>query len=97
MLAPPLLCQAKGTFTVEFSSIMTIVWKRLKDKTNEHHAFKCLVLLEFLLQHGNHEMVLSQVQNNLHHIQGVTSFSLKNANGAPRLLSSNPNPNLAPT
>ena len=68
---------------------MTIVWKRLKDKTNEHHAFKCLVLLEFLLQHGNHEMVLSQVQNNLHHIQGVTSFSLKNAVAAqgsnPRL------------
>jgi|TARA_B110000196_G_C20848059_1_gene521503 hypothetical protein len=79
VLAPTALCQAKGTFTVEFSSIMTIVWKRLKDKTNEHHAFKCLVLLEFLLQHGNHEMVLSQVQNNLHHIQGVTSFSLKNA------------------
>ena len=75
---------------------MTIVWKRIKDKTNEHHAFKCLVLLEFLLQHGNHEMVLSQVQNNLHHIQGVTSFSLKNANGAPQLLSSNPNPNLTP-
>ena len=88
MLAPPLLCQAKGTFTVEFSSIMTIVWKRLKDKTNEHHAFKCLVLLEFLLQHGNHEMVLSQVQNNLHHIQGVTSFSLKNA--VPATQGSNP-------
>ena len=73
---------------MEFSSIMTIVWKRIKDKTNEHHAFKCLVLLEFLLQHGNHEMVLSQVQNNLHHIQGVTSFSLKNA--VPATQGSNP-------
>ena len=72
---------AKGTFTVEFSAIMAIVWKRIKDKTNEHHAYKCLVLLEYLLQHGNHEMVLSQVQNNLHHVQAVTSFTLKNANG----------------
>ena len=53
---------AKGTFTVEFSAIMAIVWKRIKDKTNEHHAYKCLVLLEYLLQHGNHEMVLSQVR-----------------------------------
>ena len=26
-------------------------------------------------------MVLSQVQNNLHHVQAVTSFTLRNANG----------------
>ena len=69
---------------------------------------RCLVLLEYLLQHGNHEMVLSQVQNNLHHVQAVTSFTLKNANGidvghdvrekAHRFLCSpNPTPNLPPT
>ena len=40
---------AKGTFTVEFSAIMAIVWKRIKDKTNEHHAYKCLVLLTLTL------------------------------------------------
>ena len=40
---------AKGTFTVEFSAIMAIVWKRIKDKTNEHHANKCLVLLTLTL------------------------------------------------
>ena len=69
---------AKGTFTVEFSSIMSIVWKRIKDKSSEHHPYKCLVLLEFLLREGNSDMVLPQIQNNLHLLQALTSFRLIN-------------------
>ena len=30
---------AKGTFSVEFTSVTDIIWKRLKDK-NENHAYK---------------------------------------------------------
>lgn len=60
---------AKGTFTVDFSSIMSIVWKRIKDKQSEHHPYKCLGLLEFLLREGNAELVQAQINNNLHLIQ----------------------------
>ena len=48
---------AKGTFTVDFSAIMTIIWKRMKDRSSEHHARKCIILLEFLQREGNVEMV----------------------------------------
>ena len=71
---------AKGTFTVDFSAIMAIVWKRLKDKNSEHHPYKCLVLLGYLLREGNAEMVQSQVNNNMHLIQALTSFRLMNEN-----------------
>ena len=57
---------AKGTFTVDFSSIMSIVWKRIKDKNSEHHPFKCLLLLEFLLREGNVDLVQSQINKNIH-------------------------------
>ena len=48
---------AKGTFTVDFSAIMTLIWKRLKDRSNENHPRKCLLLIEFLSREGNSEMV----------------------------------------
>lgn len=60
---------AKGTFTVDFSSIMSIVWKRIRNKNSEHHPYKCLHLIEFLLREGNVELVMQQVNNNLHLIQ----------------------------
>lgn len=69
---------AKGTFTVDFSSIMNIIWKRLKDRSNEHHPRKCLILLDFLLQQGNNEMVHTQVRNNLHLIRALTSWHFYN-------------------
>ena len=31
---------SKGTFTVDFSAIMAIIWKRMKDKTTIHHPLK---------------------------------------------------------
>eukprot|EP00962_Isochrysis_galbana_P050927 scaffold22279_cov123-Isochrysis_galbana.AAC.3 len=31
---------AKGTFTVEFTSIMGIIWKRIREEKNERHPFK---------------------------------------------------------
>ena len=71
---------AKGTFTVDFSAIMTLVWKRLKDRSNEHHPSKCLILLEFLMREGNGEMVATQVQNNLHLIRALTSWHFYNEN-----------------
>ena len=43
---------AKSTFTVDFSAVMAIVWKRIKDRSTEHHPYKCLVLLEYLLREG---------------------------------------------
>ena len=43
---------ARGTFTREFSSIMSIVWRRVKDKSSEHHPYKCLVLIEYLMLRG---------------------------------------------
>ena len=52
---------ARSTFTRDFSGIMAIVWKRLKDKTSTHHPYKCLVLLDFLLREGNHELIMQQV------------------------------------
>ena len=70
---------AKGTFTVDFSNIMSIVWKRVKDKTTEHHPYKCLLLLEYLLREGNADLVAEQVNNNLHLVQALTSFRLLNA------------------
>jgi hypothetical protein len=69
---------AKGTFTVDFSAIMAIVWKRIRDKTSEHHPYKCLVVLEFLMREGNVELVQQQINNNLHLIQALTSFRLIN-------------------
>eukprot|EP00966_Prymnesium_polylepis_P075101 1741958-Prymnesium_polylepis.1 len=51
---------AKGTFTVDFSAIMSIIWKRVKDRSNEHHPRKCLILLEFLMREGNFDMVSTQ-------------------------------------
>ena len=72
---------AEGTFTAEFPAIMRIIWKHIKDQTNEHRLSKCLLLLEFLLQHGNHDLVLLQVVGNLHHIQTITSFSLHDDQG----------------
>ena len=33
---------AKGTFTVEFTSIMSIIWKRIREEKNERHPFKCV-------------------------------------------------------
>lgn len=38
-----------------------IVWKRIKDKSTPHHAYKCLTLLEYLLREGNSELVHMQV------------------------------------
>eukprot|EP00965_Chrysotila_dentata_P144208 4762862-Pleurochrysis_carterae.AAC.2 len=35
---------AKGTFTVEFSSIMAVIWKRIKDTKSERHPYKCVPL-----------------------------------------------------
>ena len=32
---------AKGTFTVEFSAIMNIIWKRIREIKNEWHPLKC--------------------------------------------------------
>jgi len=32
---------AKGTFTVEFTSIMGILWKRIREEKNEQHPTKC--------------------------------------------------------
>ena len=72
---------AKGTFTVDFSCIMSIIWKRIKDKTTEHHPNKCLRLLEFLLREGNAEMVQAQINNNLHLIQALTNFRLISERG----------------
>jgi len=69
---------AKGTFTVEFTSIMSILWKRIREEKNERHPLKCLILLEFLLREGNAEMVLAQIQNNLHLISALTNFRLIN-------------------
>ena len=31
---------AKGTFTVEFTSIMGIIWKRIREEKNERHPLK---------------------------------------------------------
>ena len=67
---------AKATFTVEFSAIMAIIWKRMKDKTTQHHPLKCMVLVEFLMREGNAEMVFTQIQNNMFLIQALTGFSL---------------------
>ena len=43
---------ARGTFTRDFSSIMSILWKRLKDKSSEHHPYKVLLVLQYLLREG---------------------------------------------
>ena len=48
----------------------------IRDKSSEHHPYKCLVLLEFLLL-GVPDMVLPQIQNNLR-LQALTSFRLIN-------------------
>ena len=69
---------ARGTFTREFSAIMAIVWKRLRDKGSQHHPYKCLVLLDYLLREGNFELVMQQCDNNLHLLQALTSFRLVN-------------------
>ena len=71
---------AKGTFTVEFSAIMAIIWRRIKEEKNERHPLKCLKLLEFLLREGNTELVLQQIKNNLHLVQQLTRFRLINEN-----------------
>ena len=36
---------AKGTFTVEFPSIMGILWKRMKDIKTPQHPYKCATQL----------------------------------------------------
>ena len=43
-----------------------------------HARRRCLILLEFLLREGNAEMVLAQIQNNLHLISALTNFRLIN-------------------
>ena len=72
---------AKGTFTADFQSIMAIIWKRIQTKENEHHPYKCLVLLDFLLQEGNIDMVSKQVQINMHLINNLKSFTLPTDTG----------------
>ena len=52
--------------------------KRIREEKNERHPLKCLILLEFLLRDGNAEMVLAQIQNNLHLISALTNFRLIN-------------------
>ena len=52
--------------------------KRIREEKNERHPLKCLILLEFLLREGNAEMVLAQIQNNLHLISALTNFRLIN-------------------
>ncbi|KAG8464019.1 hypothetical protein KFE25_000187 [Diacronema lutheri] len=69
---------AKGTFTVEFPSIMALIWKRVKDRSNENHPLKCLILLEFLLREGNADMVMKQIQKNLVLIEQLKHFTLYN-------------------
>ena len=72
---------AEGTFTADFQSIMAIIWKRIQTKENEHHPYKCLVLLDFLLQEGNIDMVSKQVQINMHLINNLKSFTLPTDTG----------------
>merc|ERR1712113_804597 len=55
---------SKGTFTVEFKGIMAIIWKRMRDTRTWQHPYKCLILLQFLIQEGNSEMILQQVYAN---------------------------------
>jgi hypothetical protein len=50
----------------------------MREPKNEYHPLKCLVLLEFLLREGNVEMVLAQIQNNLHLISTLCRFQLIN-------------------
>ena len=69
---------AKGTFTVDLGGILSHIWRRLAVKSNPHHPYKCLGLLEFLLREGNAELVQAQINNNLHLIQALTSFRLIN-------------------
>jgi hypothetical protein len=72
---------AKGTFTADFQSIMAIIWKRIQTKENEHHPYKCLVLLDFLLQEGNTDLVSKQVQINTHLVHHLKSFTLPTDTG----------------
>jgi hypothetical protein len=72
---------AKGTFTADFQSIMAIIWKRIQTKENEHHPYKCLILLDFLLQEGNTDMVSKQVQINTHLVHHLKSFTLPTDTG----------------
>mmetsp|Transcript_5785 Transcript_5785/g.15167 ORF Transcript_5785/g.15167 Transcript_5785/m.15167 type:complete len:263 (+) Transcript_5785:44-832(+) len=69
---------AKGTFTVEFPSIMALIWKRIKDRSNENHPLKCLILIEFLLREGNADMVMKHIQKNLVFIEQLKHFTLYN-------------------
>eukprot|EP00304_Pavlova_gyrans_P014460 CAMPEP_0206063380 /NCGR_PEP_ID=MMETSP1466-20131121/58199_1 /ASSEMBLY_ACC=CAM_ASM_001126 /TAXON_ID=44452 /ORGANISM="Pavlova gyrans, Strain CCMP608" /LENGTH=636 /DNA_ID=CAMNT_0053438749 /DNA_START=148 /DNA_END=2059 /DNA_ORIENTATION=- len=75
---PPQLMReiAKGTFTVEFPAIMQLIWKRVKDPTNENHPFKCMILLEFLLREGNSDMVMKQINKNKMYIEQLQHFVL---------------------
>mmetsp|Transcript_3797 Transcript_3797/g.12665 ORF Transcript_3797/g.12665 Transcript_3797/m.12665 type:complete len:627 (-) Transcript_3797:273-2153(-) len=69
---------AKGTFTVEFPSIMAIIWKRIKDKSNENHPYKCLVLLEYVIREGNTDMVIKQINKNMPYVEQLKHFTLIN-------------------
>lgn len=57
---------------------MALIWKRVKDRSNENHPMKCLILLEFLLREGNADMVMKQIQKNLVCIEQLKHFTLYN-------------------
>ena len=57
---------------------MALIWKRVKDRSNENHPLKCLILLEFLLREGNADMVMKQIQKNLVLIEQLKHFTLYN-------------------
>ena len=54
---------AKGTFTVDLGGILSHIWRRLAVKSNPHHPYKCLILLEYLLREGNTERIMQELES----------------------------------
>lgn len=58
---------AKGTFTVEFPSIMGILWKRMKDIKTPQHPYKCAAQIVALAALAGTLATLQIVRMSMHH------------------------------